>query len=191
MPKFVVAVLTIALLSPSIQAQNTSSKVAPHSANQSSVPAASMPSNEEIGDLLSKASEYVDTYRQTFASARPSLTKAPTPGFYEKAIELSKQATSVIAAIRKNGPSAYALVGLVAILDDMSLHATRAYAVTMVSTLGESRSDFKSQGMQDIQSLAQAAKNCEDISELLLHATLRLIAVEEQTLRELSGQQQH
>jgi hypothetical protein len=50
----------------------------------------SMPSNEEIGDLLSKASEYVDTYRQTFALARPSLAKAPTPGFYEKASERSK-----------------------------------------------------------------------------------------------------
>ena len=150
-----------------------------------------MPSNEEIGDLLSKASEYVDTYRQTFGSARPSLAKAPTPGLYEKGMELSKQADSVIAANRKNGPSAYALVGLVSILDDMSLNATRAYAVTMVVALGETRSDLKSHEMEDIQSLAQAGKNCDDISELLLHATLRLIAVEERTLRELTDQQKH
>src|SRR5579875_152386 len=142
MYRLLIAALATALLSSSLQPQSASVKAAPHSSHPSSVSAASMPSNEEIGDLLSKTSEYVDTYRQTFATAKPLLAKAPTPGFYEKATELSKQAYTVITAIRKNGPSAYALVGLVTILDDMSLNATRAYAVTMVVTMGERRSDF-------------------------------------------------
>lgn len=34
--------------------------------------------------------------------------------------------------------------------------------------------------MLDFQNLAQASKNCCDISELILHSTLRLIAFEEQ-----------
>jgi hypothetical protein len=140
-----------------------------------------MPSEAEIDELLSKAAEYVNSYRQTFTSAKPSLAKAPTPGFYEKGIELSSQASEAISAIRKNGPSAYALVGLIAILDDMTINATRAYAVTMLVATGEG-SSTKDRAMQDFLSLAQAGKNCYDISELILHATLRLIHVEEQAL---------
>ena len=37
--------------------------------------------------------------------------------------------------------------------------------------------------------LAQAGKNCYDISELILHATLRYIAVEENLLQTLYQQQ--
>lgn len=90
--RFVIAALATALLSIPAQPQSGWSKVAPHSFHPSSEFASSMPSNEGIGDLLSKAGEYVGTYRQTFVSARPSLAKAPTPDSYEKAIELSKQA---------------------------------------------------------------------------------------------------
>lgn len=153
---------------------------------ESGSPEVSMPSREELGDLLSKASEYVATYRHTFANARTSLAKAPTPGFYEKSTELSNQADTAISALQKNGPSAYALVGLISILDDMSLNGARASAVTMIVATREDRSDPKNHAMNDFQDLAQAEKNCYDISELLLHPTLRLIAVEERTLRELS-----
>jgi hypothetical protein len=59
-----------------------------------------MPSEEEIGELLSKASEYVSSYRQTFTNAKPSLDKVPTPGFYEKGMELSTQAGRAIIRIR-------------------------------------------------------------------------------------------
>jgi hypothetical protein len=147
-----------------------------------------MPSEAEIDELLSKAAEYVDSYRQTFTSAKPSLDKAPTPGFYAKGIELSSQASEAISAIRKNGPSAYALVGLIAILDDMTINATRAYAVTMLVATEEGSSNPKDRAMQDFLSLAQAGKNCYDISELILHATLRLIHVEEQALNTLNTQ---
>jgi hypothetical protein len=147
-----------------------------------------MPSEAEIDELLGKAAEYVDSYRQTFTSAKPSLDKASTPGFYEKGIELSSQASETITAIRKNGASAYALVGLLAVLDDMTINATRAYAATMLVAAGESSSNPKDRAMQDFQDLAQAGKNCYDISELILHATLRLISVEEQALHTLAAQ---
>lgn len=149
----------------------------------------SLPSEEEIGDLLNKASEYVQTYRQTFTNTKPSLDKAPTPGFFDKGIELSSQASGSIAAIKENGSSAYALVGLIAILDDMSLNAARASAMTMILALEEDKTDPKNHAMEDFQNLAQAEKNCYDISELLLHATLRYIAVEEKALHTLLDHQ--
>ena len=149
----------------------------------------SMPSEEEIGELLNKANEYVKTYRETFTTTKRSLDKAPTPGYYEKGMELSTQASDVISAIKKNGSTAYALVGLIGVLDDMSLNAARASAATMVVALGENKSNPKDNAMQDFIDLAQAEKNCYDISELLLHATLRYIAVEETALRTLLNRQ--
>jgi hypothetical protein len=148
-----------------------------------------MPSEAEIGELLIKASEYVKTYEQTFNSTKPSLDKAANPGFYAKGMEQSTQALGAIAALRKNGSSAYALVGLIALLDDMSLNAARASAATTLVALREKRSDPKNHAMNDFLSLAQAEKNCYDISELLLYATLRYIAVEETALRTLTERQ--
>jgi hypothetical protein len=170
-------------------AQVSASPSAPsrEAAQSSNVPR--MPSEEEIGELLSKASEYVQTYQQTFTSTKTSLDKAATPGFYAKGIELSSQASVAIAAIKKSGSSAYALVGLIAILDDMSLNAARASAATTIVALEENRSDPNNHAMNDFLSLAQAEKNCYDISELLLHATLRYIAVEEAALDTLIHRQ--
>ncbi len=145
---------------------------------------ASMPSEAEIGELLSKASEYVETYKQTFATAKGSLEKASQPGFYDRASAMCAQASQVISAIKKNGSTAVALVSLIAVLDDMSLNAARASASTMLLAVGEDK-----QAMQDFQNLAQAEKNCYDSSELLLHATIRYISVEETALRVLLDQQ--
>lgn len=149
----------------------------------------SMPSEAEIGELVSKASEYVETYRRTFKNTKPSLDKAPTPGFYEQGMTLSDQASSVIAAIQKNGSTAVSLVSLLAILDDMSLNAAKATAATMMVAISQNKADSDSHGMQDFQEIAQAGKNCYDISELLFHATLRYISSEEAVLRVLLDRQ--
>ena len=145
---------------------------------------ASMPSDAEIGELLSKASEYVETYKQTFATAKGSLEQGSQPGFYDRAATMSAQATQIISTIKKNGSTAVALVSLIAVLDDMSLNGARASAVAMLLAAGEDK-----RAMQDFQNLAQAEKNCYDISELLLHATIRYISAEETALRVLLKQQ--
>jgi tRNA splicing ligase len=145
----------------------------------------SMPSEAEIGELVNKASEYVDTYRQTFKNAKGSLDKAPNTGFDERAAALCTQASEVIAAIKKNGSTAVSLVSLLTILDDMSLNGARASASTMIVAMREDRSNPSNHAMQDFQDLAQAEKNCYDISELLFHATIRYISVEETALRTL------
>ncbi len=155
----------------------------------SSVP--SMPSEEEIGALLHKASEYVETYKQTFIYAKPSLDKAVTPGFYKAGMELSAQASSSIAAITQNGSSAYGLVVLITILDDMSLNASKASAATTLVALDEKRANPNNHAMNDFRSLAEVGKNCYDISELLVHTTLRYIGAEETALLVLLKRQKH
>jgi hypothetical protein len=82
------------------------------------------------------------------------------------------------------------LVGLIAILDDMSLNAARASAATTIVALQEDKSDPKNHAMSDFLDLAQAEKNCYDISELILHPTLRLISVEERVLHALTDQRE-
>lgn len=157
--------------------QQTKREAAPFSAP--------MPSEAEIGELVSKANEYVDTYRRTFENTKASLDKAPTPGFYERAMEECAQAAEVISAIKKNGSTAVALVTLISILDDMSLNGARASAAMMLVAASEDRTKPSNHAMQDFQDIAQAEKNCYDISELLLHATIRYISAEENALRTL------
>ena len=185
----VVMLFVIAPVSPSAQTALSSSQLFLGREARQSADMPRAPSEEEIGELLTKASEYVQTYQQTFTSAKGSLNKATPQGFYNKGIELSGQASSAIAAIRKNGSSAYALVGLIAILDDMSLNGARASAAATLVALEENDSDPNNHAKIDFVSLAQAEKNCYDISELLLHATLRLIAAEESALRILLDRQ--
>jgi hypothetical protein len=150
---------------------------------------ASMPSADEINELLSKADEYIVSYRATFKNAKATLDRSPAPGFDTKSEELCSQATQISAAIRQNGPSAYALVGLIGVLDDMTLNAARASAVSMVVGLQRGTPEQKHQAAQDMQDLAQAEKNCYDISELILHPTMRLIAIEEKLLHSISENQ--
>ena len=85
--------------------------------------------------------------------------------------------------------SAYALVALVGILDDMSLNAAKASAVTVIVGFQGDTPDSKHRAVQDMQDLAQPGKNTYDISELMLHSTLRYIAVEEDLLQTLYERQ--
>jgi hypothetical protein len=52
--------------------------------------------------------------------------------------------------------------------------------MAMFVAIREPKGGESNPAMLDFQNLAQASKNCCDISELILHSTLRLIAFEEQ-----------
>jgi hypothetical protein len=145
------------------------------------------PSAAEVGDLMSKAQEYVDSYREAFIAAKPSLDRASTPGFYDKALELSSQASVFISAIRKNGSTAYALVGLLVVLDDMTINATKAYAATILVAArvpGPAGHDAAA----DVVNLAKAGQKCYEISELILHPTLKMVSFEEHSLGTVAAQ---
>jgi hypothetical protein len=183
MKRIVLGILVLTLLGTvSIQSQQSKKQT-------DELDTSNMPSNEEINDLLSRATEYVATYQTAFENAKPTLAKAPTPGFVEKSDELCAQANLTISAIKKNGMTAYALVALIGVLDDMSLNAAKASSIAMIVGLHASSPDSRQRAAQDMQDLAQAGKNCYDISELILHSTLRLIAFEETVLHKLADSQ--
>jgi len=187
MTKFFIGGLIFALAIATAQSQTGAIHAATAQADADKVP--SLPSDEEIGELLDKATEYVQAYQRTFTNAKHTLDEAPTPGFLDKANQLCTQATTAISAIKKNGPSAFALVSLIAVLDDMSLNAARASSMSMIVGMREDKGDSANHAIQDFQDLAQAEKNCYDISELILHATLRYIAVEENALSRIFASQ--
>jgi hypothetical protein len=88
MPKISTVLLALLVLVPLTDARAYTQPPPGFAWNQSD-PSERMPSQDEIEDLLSKASEYVDEYRHTFKSAKASLDRTSTPGFYDKAVELS------------------------------------------------------------------------------------------------------
>src|SRR5580658_4150329 len=154
MKRIVLGILALTLLC-TVSIQSQQSKKQPDDLDTST-----MPSNEEINDLLSKATEYITTYQGAFKNAKATLDKAPTPGFVEKSDELCAQANLTISAIKKNGMSAYALVALVGVLDDMSLNAAKASSIAVIVGLRETSPESRQRAGQDMQDLAQAGKNC-------------------------------
>jgi hypothetical protein len=144
MPKPAVGVLALLVVAVAAHGQTTA-----RSPSAGSSELANMPSEAEIGELLSKASEYIETYKRTFAAAKGSLEKASQLGFYDRSATPCAQASQAISAIKKNGSTAVALVSLIADLDDMSLNGARAPASTLVLAVGEDK-----RAMQDFQDLA-------------------------------------
>jgi hypothetical protein len=89
-------------------------------------------------------------------------------------LDAAQSAHTIVAALKKNGPSSYALVSLVATLDDIALDASRA-------ALGESMSYCQNglkgnspdqAAMVSMVGLLDSETSVNDISELVLHATL-------------------
>jgi tRNA splicing ligase len=185
MPKLASVVIAALLTSFAASAQTSPQEPPAHGQADAPSKVPNMPSEAEIGELINKASEYVDTYKRTFTNAKASIDKAPTNGFDQSAATLADQASGVITAIKKNGSTGVALLSLLTILDDMSLNAQKASAVVMIVALREDKTNRNNHAMQDFQDLAQAGKNCYDISELLFHAAIRYISAEETALRVL------
>jgi hypothetical protein len=71
MPKPAVGVLALLVVAVAAHGQTTA-----RSPSAGSSELANMPSEAEIGELLSKASEYIETYKRTFAAAKGPLEKA-------------------------------------------------------------------------------------------------------------------
>jgi len=182
-------VFALVFVSLLIASTNLNSQSPMHSPSNSTTSTVSLPSEAEIGELLDKATEYVATYRRTFTNAKSTLAKSNEPGFYQAAITQCDQANEVISTIKKDGSSGTSLLSILTILDDMSLNAAKASSAAMLVALTEDRSIKTNHGMQDFQDLAQAGKNCYDISELIFHATFRYVAFEDDIIRKIAAQQ--
>ena len=140
----------------------------------------SIPSNEEIQELASKADEKISGFETAIRTAKPKLDLVD-PTLSSNYLHAASQGHAVVSGIRKSGSSAYALVLLIGTLDDLSLDAMTASV------------DLLIQGSQSGQAccssllvpLMTSKNECNDISELLMHATLRLIHAEEDVIQKL------
>jgi hypothetical protein len=136
---------------------------------------ASMPSNEELSELLAKADEKVSTFEQAVRNAKPHLDKIDTK-YARNYLDAASTAHTLIQAT-KNGPSGYRLVGVLATMDDLSLDAANG-SVFLLGANAPSDMD----AMSAVIALTSAGTACNDISELIFHATMRFVNAEENLL---------
>lgn len=143
----------------------------------------SMPSNDEIFELLAKADQKVSGFENAIKGITPTLDKADQK-LSKMYADAGAAAHVIILSIRKNGPSAYSLMSLVTTLDDLSLDAATATVELLLLRIQSGQTAASS--LDFLVPLMTSKNECNDISELIMHATLRHIHAEEDVLEKLS-----
>ena len=82
----------------------------------------SMPSKEELGELLSKASQKITGFQEAVLSAKTYLDQQD-PKLVPNYMDTAKTAQEAIKIAQKEGASAYRLVAVLSLLDDMTVDA--------------------------------------------------------------------
>ncbi len=146
-------------------------------------PTANMPSEAEVGELTAKAGEKVEAFQKTLEAVKTFLDKAD-PAAYSKDQNAVETARLILSSLKKNGRSAYGLVSLLTTLDDLDLDATQdTQAILIFGTKAMADGRHPPDGMTTaVLMLTSAASSLYDISELVMHATLRFVAGEEAVL---------
>jgi hypothetical protein len=133
-----------------------------------------MPSSAEFLELVNKADEKIQEFQRSIKSAEPFLDRETLKTDYEAA----DNARTIVSAIRKNGMSNYALVGLLSSLDDLTLDASRATRVIILGISQNQQQDTRT-ATSTVMTLMQSENSLYDISDLLLHAGLRFAGAED------------
>lgn len=151
----------------------------------------SVPSKEEVSELASKANQKASAFEEAVKIAKPWLDKID-PKLPTNYLNGASAAHTISLGIQQNGPSAYRLVSLLATLDDLSLDGANAgaqlFAADEMNVMKGAQPDGSA--LVAITGLMSAGSACNDIAELILHATLRFIRAEEDVLEKLSGKQE-
>jgi len=146
----------------------------------------SMPSTEEINELVSKADEKVTAMEGAIKTAKPLMDRID-PAATKKDLEAASVAHLTIKAIKSKQADAYLLVSLLSILDDLDSDAATTsvelLANQSASLANGERPDPRIMGVLSL--LSNARIGCRDISELVLHVTLRYVENEEMLLSKL------
>ncbi len=142
-----------------------------------------MPSSAEILELANKADENIQGFEKALKASSPYLDKDTVQTDQEAA----NYAHTIISGIRKDGDSMYRLVALLATLDDLTLDASRASRSIMVGIGAKSLNDNSSHSAAAMtaMSLLASENSLYDISDLLMHTTLRYAAAEEDLMGQL------
>jgi hypothetical protein len=141
--------------------------------------AGSLPSKDEIFELLSKADEKVVAFQDAVKLVQPDLDTSD-PKLSKKYLNAAATTRYLISATKSNGPSAYRLLGILTSLDDLSLNASSAAVVLLTSAIRQ-----QPQIANEVVLLMNSKNACSDISELIFHATMRFVHVEEDLLEKL------
>jgi len=145
-------------------------------------PKSALPSDAEINELLAKADQKVNDFETAIKLVGPDLDAKDDLVVLRKNSSSAATAHEIIHLLQKNGPTAYGLVMLVSTLENIALDASKTAIVLMA------RQDIGAAHTQtNLLVLGQASTSCRDIAELLLHATLRMIDVEEEVVRSISS----
>jgi hypothetical protein len=137
---------------------------------------ADVPSTQEINELVQKADEKVTIFEAANESAKTLISDS----LYQKSHEAATTAHTIVSAIKKGGPSGYALVALIISLDA----ANSAQAISrraMADAVAGKTVSLNALAAADALNVVQASLT--DISELISHATLRLIKAEESAIQ--------
>ncbi len=142
-----------------------------------------IPSNEEFRELLSKADEKVTAFENVIKEARP-LLEVHNHGTATKYLEAADTAHYAIREQLKGKSDGYLLVATVTMLDDLALDAAKGSLLVMADSAAarEAGRPLDQRVPVVLTALVDAQSAIEDISELLLAPTLRLIDTEEKAL---------
>jgi hypothetical protein len=146
----------------------------------------SMPSKEEISELLNKATEKVAVFEKAVQVAKPYLDQT-NPKLASNYSDAASTAHKLIQATLSNGPTAYRLVGILATLDDLNADAANGSVQILAKREERTAQGHKSDAgdIAAVTALTSAGTGVADVSELLMHATLRFVNAEEELLGKL------
>jgi hypothetical protein len=147
----------------------------------------SMPSKDELLELLNKANEKISGFEQAVKMVKPDLDKVDSK-LSTNYLNAATAAHTLIHAMQKAGPTGYGLVGLVATIDDLSLDAATASVQLLIQIAARAQGGLDVSLLNPVTLLMTSKNECYDIGELIMHATLRYIYVEEQVLAKLLEQ---
>ncbi len=145
-----------------------------------------MPSEKEFSELLTKADTKVSNFEAAVKNAKPGLDKIDIK-YARNYLDAASTAHLLISKTIKNGPTAYNLVGVLTTLDDLSLDAASGMAFLLAADGDRvAKGATRHTSTRDaVLALSSAGTSCNDIAELIFHATMRLIAAEETALNKL------
>ena len=137
------------------------------------------PSKQEVVELAHKADAKVTDFEQANQSAQSYMSQAE----FDKGVGYAATAHKAVAALSKNPSSAYASTELLIALDELAIaaasHARTIYRKAMGDATKGRTIDMNELATADSFTKAQSALT--EVSELLGHSTLRLIATDEKS----------
>jgi hypothetical protein len=143
------------------------------------------PSNQEIMELAHKADAKVNNFEQANQLAQSFISQSE----FDKGVESAATAHKAVAALSKNPSSAYTSTELLIALNELAIdaasHARAIYKKAMGYATTGRTINMNELAAADSFTTAQSALT--EVSDLLGHSTLRLIATEEKSKHEVAG----